>query len=163
MSKITIIATVVVGIAIILGILYYEFNLNNTLNQQQSTELLNSRFNVTNIMISSGNSTKIYHAYLAITPQQQAEGYMNVSAIGDCGGLGNCVGMVFVFPSYGSQCFWMKNTALRLKQTWLDADGSPVSVYNATPYSQVVRCGYGQYVVETLTNFTINGTMTFGR
>ncbi len=163
MSNITIIATAIVGAAIIFGVYYYGFGSNHTLNAQQSTALLNSRFNVTNITISSGNNTRMYHAYLAITPQQQAEGYMNVSTIGDCDGMGNCIGMIFVFPSYGSQCFWMKNTALNLKITWLDAKGYPAAVYNATPYSQVPRCNYGQYVVETLRNSTINGTMTFAR
>ncbi len=163
MSNIIIITTVIAGAAIIFGIYYYGFGANGILNAQQSDALLNSGFNVTNVTISSGNSAVAYHAYLAITPQQQADGYMNVSTTGNCDGLGNCIGMVFVFPAYGSQCFWMKNTALHLKQTWLDAKGYPVSVYNATPYSQVPRCGYGQYVVETLRNFTINGNMTFGR
>ncbi len=156
-SKNKIIMAVVIAV-LLYAIYYYWFGQNHTLNAQQSIALLNSRFNVTNVTVYNGNRIRTYHAYLAASPAQQAEGYMNVSTIGNCDGMGGCIGMVFAFDQYGTQCFWMENTALRLKQTWLDYNGYPAYSYNATPFSKAVLCHAGTYVVETLQNFTINGT-----
>lgn len=161
-SAIIIMAVVLLGAATALGAYYYGTGVNHVLDVQQSTVLLNARFGTTNATVTEGNIIDHYHVYVAITPNQLSEGYMNVSSMGNCGGLGNCIGMVFIFPGYSSQCFWMKNTELKLKMTWLNSLGQPTATYNATPFSQMPVCHYAQYVLETPRNFTLNGTMAFG-
>lgn len=62
-----------------------------------------------------------YNVYLAITPEQQEKGLMNVTSIGDCNGSGNCLGMLFVNAG-NPECFWMKDTIIPLKQYWISGN-----------------------------------------
>ncbi len=64
-------------------------------------------------------------------------------------------GMLFVYTSEQPLCFWMENTEIPLKQVWINAAGSVVAVYNATPYSTNSVCSNGEYVLETLPNSSI--------
>lgn len=95
-----------------------------------------------------------YNVYLAITPEQQEKGLMNVTSIGDCYGNGNCLGMLFVGPN--PACFWMKDTILPLKQYWIS--GNVISyVWTGVPESTQTICAQGNFVLETntSTNLTI--------
>ncbi len=96
-----------------------------------------------------------YNVYLAITPEQQEKGLMNVTSIGDCDGSGNCLGMLFVNAG-NPECFWMKDTIIPLKQYWIS--GNEIShVWTGVPESTQVVCSGGNDVLETntSTNFTI--------
>jgi uncharacterized membrane protein (UPF0127 family) len=97
-----------------------------------------------------------YYAYLALTPEQQMKGLMNVTSIGDCYGQGNCIGMLFVFRNGSYLCFWMKNTITPLKQYWI-RNGTITQVAIGTPYSTNQTCYYGDMVLETdaSSNFSI--------
>lgn len=103
--------------------------------------------------ISIGNSS--YNVYIAANAALQEQGYMNSSSIGSCGGLGNCAGMLFLFRNYSTECFWMKNTIMALKQSWI-ANGTVNYTYIGTPYSTAIICSPGNMVLETLPNFSIN-------
>jgi uncharacterized membrane protein (UPF0127 family) len=97
---------------------------------------------------------RYYNVYLAVTLDQQAKGLMNVTSMGDCGGHGNCLGMLFVSPK--PPCFWMKDTPLPLRQYWIS--GNEISyVWTGVPQSTEVICSNGNLVLETntSTNFAI--------
>jgi hypothetical protein len=97
-----------------------------------------------------------YYAYLALTPEQQMKGLMNVTSIGDCYGHGNCIGMLFVFQNDSYLCFWMKNTIMPLKQYWV-SNGTITQAAVGVPYSTNQICNYGDMVLETnmSSNFSI--------
>lgn len=95
-----------------------------------------------------------YNVYLAITPEQQQRGLMNVTSIGNCNGYGNCLGMLFVdLPS--PACFWMKDTMMPLEQYWIN-DNKISYAWTGIPESTNVVCEQGKGVLETntSTNFT---------
>ena len=144
----------------IVYVIYSQVSGHQVLDQTASNNLLNTMFQVSKITEHYINNTTVtYSVYLAATQQQQQEGYMNVSTIGNCSNTGNCLGMVFVFKNYSYQCFWMKNTAISLRQTWLNRSGYPVYNYVGRPFSEQPICSYGEYVIETLPNYTVNGYM----
>jgi uncharacterized membrane protein (UPF0127 family) len=97
-----------------------------------------------------------YYAYLALTSEQQMNGLMNVTSIGDCYGHGKCIGMLFVFQKGSSPCFWMKNTVIPLKQYWISNE-TITHVAVGVPYSTNQTCYYGDMVLETnaSSNFSI--------
>ncbi len=110
-----------------------------------------------NISINGGNATLKIQIYIANTPQEQQRGYMFVNTLGK-----NCLltngstfshcepkGMLFVFNNQSEKCFWMKNTSMPLEQVWIDANGTVVNVYDATPLSKTNICYSGMYVLET--------------
>ncbi len=153
----------IVLILVILSIVYVLYNKSNVLgpsSRAASDNLLNTRFQVSKITEHYNNTTSTYSIYLALTMQQQQEGYMNVSTIGNCNNMGNCLGMLFVFPNYSDECFWMKNTTIPLRQTWINPSGYPTYSYVGTPLSLEPICSYGKYVIETLPNTTISGHIT---
>ena len=116
----------------------------------QSNTPLDKTFPVGSIAIGSVK----YYVYLAKTLPQQEQGYMNQTTIGDCNGNSPCLGMLFVFNNVSTECFWMKNTIMPLKQVWI-ANGTVDYVYSATPKSLATVCANGNLVLETATNFTI--------
>ena len=99
--------------------------------------------------ISADGAT--YNVYIAATPEQRAQGLMNVSEVGTCSGYGNCLGMLFVFGSDSNQCFWMKDTRIPLNQYWIE-NGTIISEAQGTPYSLTQMCHYGNWVLETPAN-----------
>ncbi|GAA4408368.1 DUF192 domain-containing protein [Quisquiliibacterium transsilvanicum] len=54
--------------------------------------------------------------------------------------LGPSEGMLFVFESPGSQCFWMRNTKVPLSIAFLADDGSIVNVARMQPMSEDSHC-----------------------
>ncbi|HUC38649.1 MAG TPA: DUF192 domain-containing protein, partial [Candidatus Acidoferrum sp.] len=146
--------------AILLAIHFWGPTNHATQAQLTNSSLLNSRFGVANLTIHSTDANSSYFVYLATNISQQEEGYMNVSTLGNCDNRGNCLGMLFVFQDEMNLCFWMNNTRIPLKQTWINYDGFPVTSYNGTPFSNQVVCNYGKYVLETNPNFTLSGYIT---
>ena len=110
---------------------------------------LDSFFPAANVILVSGSGSAVYPVYIANTLQQQQQGYMNQTSLGDCNGLPGCLGMLFVFNRSGDLCFWMENTGIPLEQSWLDQNGIVTYVYNATPYSTTNKCAFGTMVLET--------------
>lgn len=144
-----VIALVVLLVLILVD--YLAFGLQPPL--QKKNGLANDSIGVISIAAPGSNSLT-YGVYLALTPLQQQIGLMNVSSIGNCDGLGNCIGMLFVFQNVSQQCFWMKNTEIPLKQDWI-TNGTVTSQVNATAYSTVAYCHQGNMVLETATNSSI--------
>lgn len=99
-------------------------------------------------------STAVVNGYLALTPEDQELGLMYQKSMGNCEGLGNCYGMLFVFPNYSDRCFWMKNTVMPLKQFWITGNSITFEV-NGTPYSTSVYCHYGNSVLEAYSNSSL--------
>jgi uncharacterized protein len=64
---------------------------------------------------------------LARTPQQQAQGLMNVTT------LPEGAGMLFLFPAEKSGAFWMKNTLIPLDIAFFDAKRRLVGVLTMVP------------------------------
>ena len=151
-----VLAIVVIAIALLI----YGFEHNGASaapTPAESNTLLNSRFNTTGITIVNNGTARNYSAYAAITDAQQQQGYMNVTSLGNCDGKSNCIGMLFEFANQSNECFWMKNTAMPLRQTWLNSSGYAVYTYEATPYSTNAICHEGMYVIETAPNFSVYG------
>ena len=103
--------------------------------------------------ISINNSS--YNVYVAANKEMQQLGYMNATGIGNCDGLNNCAGMLFVFNNESRKCFWMKNTLIALKQSWISYDRVNYT-YLGTPLSTGIICSPGSMVLETLPDFSIN-------
>jgi uncharacterized membrane protein (UPF0127 family) len=110
--------------------------------------------------VSVGNRS--YDVYLAVTPEQQAKGLMNILTIGSCGSHGNCLGMLFVKPN--PPCFWMKDTFLPLKQYWI-SENAISYIWTGVPNSTRVICSTGDFVLETntSTDFKIGDAFTINR
>ena len=140
-------------ILLIFSVTYLYFSHLGTATGREnnnSTALLNREFSVGRLEI--GNSS--YNVYIANTLQLQDLGYMNASGIGNCDGLGRCAGILFVFGNDSMQCFWMKNTFIPLKQSWI-SDGVVNYTYSGTPLSQNSICNIGNMVLETAPSFPI--------
>jgi uncharacterized membrane protein (UPF0127 family) len=93
-----------------------------------------------------GNET--WNVYVASTPAQQAQGYMYQHSIGNCNGMGNCLGMLFIMNSTQEICMWMHNTPMPLHQYWIENNTITYS-YNAVPFSDKTVCHMGNAVLET--------------
>ena len=72
-----------------------------------NSQIRNEQVNAINIEYSNGTSTR-ENVYIADTPIEQATGLMYMNSMGSCNGIGNCYGMLFVFPNSSEECFWMK-------------------------------------------------------
>ena len=136
---------------LIVAYLYLAAPIGNARLQPNSPDWY---FHTVKINITDNGVSTAYGAYLAANLTQQEQGYMNQTGIGDCNGIKPCIGMLFVFQNSSSQCFWMKNTEIPLKQVWIN-NGAITRIYNATPYSTDVICGYGNWVLETGINQSI--------
>ncbi len=112
---------------------YYLIDYNSL--HAVGSAFLNTHFNTSAIEIAYRANDIRGNAYLATSLQQQYQGYMNSTTIGNCSGEGNCIGMLFVFKNQSEECFWMKNTIIPLRQLWISQNGIITYAYNATPYS----------------------------
>lgn len=151
-SKVPLIAIPIV-ILVVFSITYIYFSqLGSATGRENgnSTALLNREFSVGTLDI--GNSS--YHVYIANTPRLYELGYMNASGIGNCDGMGRCAGILFVFNNESMQCFWMKNTFIPLKQSWI-SDSRVNYTYFGTPLSQNSICSIGDMILETAPSFPI--------
>lgn len=81
---------------------------------------------------------------LAITPSQHAIGLMYRKE------LDQQEGMLFVFPSTGMQCFWMKNTLIPLTAAFLADDGMILNLADMKPQTEESHCPIKpvRYVLE---------------
>jgi uncharacterized membrane protein (UPF0127 family) len=81
---------------------------------------------------------------VAITPSQQAIGLMYRKE------LDQQEGMLFVFPSTGMQCFWMKNTQIPLTAAFLGDDGMILNLADMKPQTEDSHCPIKpvRYVLE---------------
>lgn len=147
------IVVMLIAILLIFSITYIYFSQLGTATGREnnnSTALLNKEFGVGRLNI--GNSS--YNVYIANNLRLQDLGYMNASGIGNCDGLDRCAGILFVFSNDSIQCFWMKNTFIPLKQSWI-SDGRVNYTYSGTPLSQNSICNIGDMVLETAPSFPI--------
>ncbi len=86
--------------------------------------------NTTNLQIICQNgSTKTVKAELAITPQEQATGYMFRKDIPEG------TGMLFIFKNEQYLSFWMKNTPTPLSIAYIDSDGIIRDIFDMQPLS----------------------------
>ncbi len=138
-----------VAVAIVAVYAYYSYAVVHQDMRASGAGSLNEYFNTSAIRIVYGENTLQGNAYIAASPQQQYQGYMNSTSIGNCSGKGNCIGMLFVFQNQSEECFWMKNTIIPLRQLWIDQNGIVEYAYNASPYSTKTVCAQGEYVLET--------------
>ncbi|HUC12934.1 MAG TPA: DUF192 domain-containing protein [Acidimicrobiales bacterium] len=85
-----------------------------------------------------------YYLQLAVTPVQQDLG------LGDRAKLPLDHGMLFVFPSSGTRCFWMKGMRFALDMIWLSPSDEVVSVQvDVSPkYYPSTYCFQAQDVIE---------------
>ncbi|AAL64565.1 DUF192 domain-containing protein [Pyrobaculum aerophilum] len=97
--------------------------------------------------------------YVADNVAKWSIGYMNVSSY-DPRGVG-AVGMLFLFPTNSTYCFWMKNTRLPLKMVWISGDTATTWALG-TPYSTTPICGYGDKVLEVRTDVQTPKTIKIG-
>ena len=82
------------------------------------------------------------------------EGLMNYTF--SCNVPGGCInGMMFVFPSNMSSCFWMKDTPEPLFQLWI-LNGTITRVYIASPENTTSVCGDGNEVLELYSRLALN-------
>ncbi len=88
--------------------------------------------------------------YVADNVVKWSIGYMNVSTY-DPRGVG-AVGMIFLFPTNSTYCFWMKNTQIPLKIVWV-AGTSPTALSYGRPLDATPVCGFGDKVLELRPDF----------
>ncbi len=81
---------------------------------------------------------------VAITPSQHAIGLMYRKE------MDQQEGMLFVFPSAGMQCFWMKNTQIPLTAAFLADDGMILNLADMKPQTEDSHCPIKpvRYVLE---------------
>ncbi len=142
-------ATLVVALLVIATYAYYAFSAH--------TGYSLGSFKRANLTIALDNSTVNGSVYLALNLSQWTQGYQDEKSFGSCGGSGmQCLGVLFVFPNESDECFWMLNTEFPMDQIWIGSNFTVTYTHIGTPYSTNSFCGYGQYVLETLPNYTIN-------
>jgi uncharacterized membrane protein (UPF0127 family) len=106
-------------------------------------------------VVSAGGRT--YFVLLATNQQQWVRGLMFYNF--SCSYPGMCVnGMLFIFPTTKTECFWMENTPQPLTQIWID-NGTVTDVYRATPESTSSVCAVGNQVLELNSNLPYNITV----
>lgn len=80
--------------------------------------------------VSGPAGSQAWPVIIADTPQARQRGLMGVE---DFSALGGYAAMVFIFEEDTSGAFWMRNTPLPLRITFVAADGSVVSVADMVP------------------------------
>jgi len=73
-------------------------------------------------------------AQIASTPRQLQTGLMSREEMPEN------EGMLFVFPTPQTQCFWMKNTLLPLSAAFIADDGTIVNIVDMQPQSLESHC-----------------------
>ena len=74
--------------------------------------------------------SRVWPVIVADTPQSQRRGLMGVT---DFSALGGYAAMVFIFDGETSGAFWMRDTPLPLRITYVSASGSVVSATDMVP------------------------------
>ena len=136
--------------AILLLVIIYAIDVGITpINNQ----IRNEQVNAITIEYSNGTNAR-ENVYIANTPIEQATGLMYMNSMENCNGIGNCYGMLFVFPNSSDECFWMKNTEMPLKQFWI-YNNTIIYEIRGIPYSLKSFCHYGNYVLEASINSSL--------
>ncbi|MCK6484881.1 MAG: DUF192 domain-containing protein [Phycisphaerae bacterium] len=84
---------------------------------------------------AGGNAARpshTYHVWLALSPEQQQLGLMNVTH----NELPPDAGMLFVFADHRYRSFWMHNTIIPLDIAYIRGDGVIVKTYTMTPLDE---------------------------
>jgi len=83
-------------------------------------------------------------AQVAKTPEQRQIGLMYRKQ------MAGHEGMIFVFESPATQCFWMRNTLIPLSAAFVADDGSIVNIEDMRPMSDASHCSKKpvRYVLE---------------
>ena len=76
----------------------------------------------------------VIQAQLAVAPEERATGLMHRRD------MPQHEGMLFVFESRETQCFWMRNTLLPLTIAFLADDGRVVSMTDMQPLDETSHC-----------------------
>ena len=79
------------------------------------------------VTIDSGGEEVEVRVEIADSPDEQATGLMNRTA------LGEDRGMLFVFPDEEVRSFWMKNTLIPLSIAYMDSEGRIVDLQDMKP------------------------------
>ena len=82
------------------------------------------------LTVESAAGTQTWPVVIADTARARQQGLMGVA---DFGALGGYAAMVFVFESDTSGAFWMRDTPLPLRITFVTAEGAVVSTADMTP------------------------------
>ena len=104
----------------LLFLLFFVFIFCSCSEQMKKTEL---------VIVRSDNTTEKLSVELAITPEEQARGYMERKKI-PAG-----TGMLFVFQHDQRASFWMKNTPTPLSIAYIDSTGTIRDIFDMKPYS----------------------------
>ncbi|WP_419920467.1 DUF192 domain-containing protein [Candidatus Poriferisodalis sp.] len=82
------------------------------------------------LRVESSSQTTVWPVIVAATPQSRSAGLMSVE---DFDALGGYAAMVFVFDGDTTGAFWMRDTPLPLRITFVTADGEVVSGTDMVP------------------------------
>ena len=82
------------------------------------------------LTVESAAGTRIWPVVIADTAQSRQQGLMGVA---DFAALGGYAAMVFVFEFDTAGAFWMRDTPLPLRITFVTAEGAVVSTADMTP------------------------------
>ena len=104
----------------LLFLLFFVFIFCSCSEQMKKTEL---------VLVRNDGTTEKLSVELAITPEEQARGYMERKKIP----VGT--GMLFVFQYDQRASFWMKNTPTPLSIAYIDSTGTIRDIFNMKPYS----------------------------
>jgi len=111
-------------------------------------------------IIGVDNSTRaMVKVELAETPDTRELGLMYRNHLDDS------AGMLFIFPSAGTQQFWMKNTVIPLDMLFADSEGKVLGIVaNAQPYSEALLGGFPgtEYVLEVNGGFAATHHIAVG-
>lgn len=100
---------------------------------------------------ASGGEEVEVRVEIADEPDEQAQGLMNRTA------LGEDRGMLFVFDSEETRSFWMRNTLIPLSIAYIDSEGRIVDIQKMEPLDdeppQYVSAEPAQYALEVNQGF----------
>ena len=100
---------------------------------------------------ASGGEEVEVRVEIADEPDEQAQGLMNRTA------LGEDRGMLFVFDSEETLSFWMRNTLIPLSVAYIDSEGRIVDIQKMEPLDdeppQYVSAEPAQYALEVNQGF----------
>jgi uncharacterized membrane protein (UPF0127 family) len=95
-------------------------------------------------LVKHNGGEVVIQAELAVTQEEQAQGFMNRKHIPDG------TGMLFIFPSDQRAQFWMKDTPTPLSIAYIDSSGVIRDILDMEPYnlSPVVSSVSVRYALE---------------
>ncbi|MDR1748083.1 MAG: DUF192 domain-containing protein [Spirochaetaceae bacterium] len=96
------------------------------------------------VLVKNDGGEVLLRAELAVTPEQQARGFMNRKDIP------NGTGMLFIFPRDQRAQFWMKNTPAPLSIAYIDSSGVIRDIFDMEPYnlSSIISSVSVRYALE---------------